>query len=440
MNLTGIQIFKHLPGGLKLPKANCKKCGFATCMAFALKLAQKQIDFSACPYVSDELKNLFEEFSKKQQNEIKFGENMQLTIGGETVMQRHEKTFVNKTVIAIQLSTDDKDFDKKLDEIANYQVERVGETFKVDAINLIDKGNILEKAKNVTNKGLALIISTFNPYLPYELKKYNPIFYFKDTTKIEASYKDSRLVVNGSTLEKMAKKAEQLISQKITENIILDYDLTNKNLASVIEDMTKIRRLGIQSRDEKFAHPVMTKISGRKSDYEKLSIASFLLCRYSSIIVFDTFDKAMLTTLMTLRQNIYTDPQKPLQVEPKVYEMNEPDENSIIFLTTNFALTYFAVANELESSAIPSYLIVTPSDGMSVLTAWSADKFTAEIVTKAVRNSNLYEKVKIKKIIIPGLLSHMQEELQEALPEWEIVVGTNEAYKIPEFVNKMEQN
>ena len=155
------------------------------------------------------------------------------------------------------------------------------------------------------------------------------------------------------------------------------------------------------------------------------------------MLVFEDFDEAIFSSLVTLRQNIFTDPQQPLQIEPKVYEFNNPDENSIIFLTTNFALTYFAVANELESLDVGTYLIVTPSEGMSVLTAWSAEKFTAKIVAKAVENSGLYDKVKYKKIYIPGLLSHMQKELQDAIPNFEICVGTNEAYLLKDFVKEL---
>ena len=155
------------------------------------------------------------------------------------------------------------------------------------------------------------------------------------------------------------------------------------------------------------------------------------------MLVFEDFSEELLASLLTLRQNIFTDPQKPLQIEPKVYEFNNPDENSIIFLTTNFALTYFAVANELESLNVGTYLIVTPSEGMSVLTAWSAEKFTAQIVAKAVEKSGLYNKVKNKKIYIPGLLSHMQKELQEAVPDFEICVGTTEAYLLKDFVKNL---
>ena len=165
--------------------------------------------------------------------------------------------------------------------------------------------------------------------------------------------------------------------------------------------------------------------------------ASFYICKYANLLLFDDFDESLFTTLLILRQNIFTDPQKPLQVEAKIYEFNNPDENSIIFMTTNFALTFFAVANELENLPVPSYLIVTPADGMSVLTAWSAEKFTAKMVANTLKKWNFAAKVKNRKIIIPGLLAHMKEELEEEIKDFEIVVGTVEAYAISDFVKNL---
>ncbi len=425
MSLTGIQIFKYLPAAKKLPQGNCKACGCPTCMAFALKLAQKQVEINVCEHIPCELLELFEAHSKKQQHTVVYGKANPVTIGGETVMFRHEKTFVNKTSIAIKLESDDKNFDAKLKRIAGYCIERVGEQFKVDAIYLIDKGNLLEAAKKVNDLGLALIINTKAENVSDELLSYNPIFEFTDVATCHCK---NPLVATLSTVTCNEKL-------QTNENTVLNLDIKNKSLTTVIEELTQIRRMAMINRDETFAHPVMTKIDVTDK-YNALAIASFLLCRYSNLIVFSDFDEALLTTLFTLRQGIYTDPQKPLQVEAKVYELNEPDENALVLLTTNFALTYFAVANELESTSIPAYLIVTPSDGMSVLTAWSADKFNTDIAVKAIANANLRNKVKHNAIIIPGLLSDMHEELQEALPDWKIVVGPNEAYQLPDFINK----
>ena len=401
MSLTGMQIFKYLPGAKKAEGTNCKQCGCPTCMAFALKLAKQQVAIEKCPHIPSELKEMFCEASKIQQHEIKLSDT--LVTGGENVMYRHDKTFVNRTVIAVWLDSDDKDFDKKLEQISNYEIERIGEKFKVDAIYLTGK-NLETATKKVEAKSIAAI-SEISPYS----------------------------IVKGKDFETLEKSSQQALAQN-KKDIILELEYGNKRLQDIVEELTLIRRAAIIKRYEPFTYPVMVKIPRDMDTLQIAASASVLLCRYASIIVLPIFNEAILSTLFTLRQNIYTNPQKPLQVEAKVYEFNEPDKNAPVLLTTNFALTYFAVAAELESLPFGSYLVVTPSDGMSVLTAWSADKFTAELVARSVKNFELAQKVNTRKIIIPGLLAHMRDELQEAMPEWEIITGTIEACQIPEFL------
>ena len=428
-NLSGIQIFKYLPGAKKTENANCKKCGCTTCMAYALKLAQKKIELDACPFVPDELAELFSDFSKIQQNTITFGNDTK--IGGETVMFRHEKTFVNKTAFAVKLSSADKDFDKKLKRISDFSVERVGEIFKIDAIYLNDDsdGKIEKCVEKIAKTGLGLIINTKKYNGEYD--KYNPI--------VENSISDSaNVVVSADSPKEFADKVPPILSKN--KKIVLNLNIEDKPAKQIIEELTQIRRLAILSRDENYAYPVMVKLFGCKNEFEAAAKGAFLICRYANLIVFEDFCEALVVTLATLRQGIYTDPQKPLQVEPKVYEICEPDENAFVTLTTNFALTYFAVANELESASIPSYLIIAPADGMSVLTAWSADKFNIEVACKAIKDANLDNKVKYKQIVIPGLLADMKEELQEAVEGWEIIVGTKDAVDIPEMLSELEKS
>lgn len=401
MSLTGMQIFKYLPGAKKAEGTNCKQCGCPTCMAFALKLAKQQVAIEKCPHIPSELKEMFCEASKIQQHEIKLSDT--LVTGGENVMYRHDKTFVNRTVIAVWLDSDDTDFDKKLEQISNYEIERIGEKFKVDAIYLTGK-NLETATKKVEAKSIAAI-SEIAPYS----------------------------IVKGKDFETLEKSSQQALAQN-KKDIILELEYGNKRLQDIVEELTLIRRAAIIKRYEPFTYPVMVKMPRDMDTLQIAASASVLLCRYASIIVLPVFNEAILSTLFTLRQNIYTNPQKPLQVEAKVYEFNEPDKNAPVLLTTNFALTYFAVAAELESLPFGSYLVVTPSDGMSVLTAWSADKFTAELVARSVKNFELAQKVNTRKIIIPGLLAHMREELQEAMPEWKIITGTIEACQIPEFL------
>ena len=377
--ISGLQAFKYLPASKKSDNSNCKKCGFQTCMAYALKLAKGLADINLCPHAPEELKELISHTMKKAQKEVPLGFEYKTIVGGEEVLFRHDKTFINRTALCVVIDTNNNDFENKLNRVLNFEISRINETFKVDVVFLKGSNTTSELIEKIERNGISVITE-----IPQELQEIN-----------------------------------------------------EETFAQNIEKLTLTRRTAIETKDENFSSPTYMYLKHQDNLYDLCAKASYYLCKYANMIIFEDFDEAMFSSLLTLRQNIFTDPQKPLQIEPKVYEFNNPDENSIIFLTTNFALTYFAVANELEALNVGTYLIVTPSDGMSVLTAWSAEKFTAKIVAKAVEKSGLYEKVKNKKIYIPGLLSHMQKEIQDAVPNFEICIGTTESYLIKDFVQNL---
>ena len=374
--MTGLQIFKFLPAAKKEEHSNCKECGCPTCMAFALKLAKQNIEIEKCPYVGNELKELYSHSIKLPQKTIELGD---LKIGGENVLYRHEKTFINKTVLAVCVDCANSGWEKEINRISDFEIKGVSGELKVDLIIL----------KNRQDK---VIPSVSTQIISYE-----------DFKNLEI---------------------------KVLEDI--DFHQTKTELI-------KIRTRVIKEKDEKFSAPVCVWMDSGDDVFTLCTKASFYLCKYANMIVFESFDVEMFSTLLRLRENIFTDPQKSLQVESKLYEFNEPNENSIVFLTTNFALTFFAVANELESLDVPTYLIVIPADGMSVLTAWSAEKFTANIVLKTLDNLEIRDKIKTRKIIIPGLLAHMVDELNETVPDFEFIVGTNEASDIAKFVQNLKR-
>lgn len=374
--MTGLQIFKFLPAAKKEEHSNCKECGCPTCMAFALKLAKQNIEIEKCPYVGNELKELYSHSIKLPQKTIELGD---LKIGGENVLYRHEKTFINKTVLAVCVDCVNSGWEKEINRISDFEIKGVSGELKVDLIIL----------KNRQDK---VIPSVSTQIISYE-----------DFKNLEI---------------------------KVLEDI--DFHQTKTELI-------KIRTRVIKEKDEKFSAPVCVWMNSGEDVFTLCAKASFYLCKYANMIVFESFDVEMFSTLLRLRENIFTDPQKSLQVESKLYEFNEPNENSIVFLTTNFALTFFAVANELESLDVPTYLIVIPADGMSVLTAWSAEKFTANIVLKTLDNLEIRDRIKTRKIIIPGLLAHMVDELNETVPDFEFIVGTNEASDIAKFVQNLKR-
>ena len=375
MEMTGLQIFKFLPAAKKEEHSNCKECGCPTCMAFALKLAKKNIDIEKCPYIKDELKEKYAHSVKHAQETVEF---CGLKIGGENVLYRHEKTFINRTVFAVWVDCANRNHLEKINRINAFEIKGVNENFKVDLIIL----------KNINGENIHSTVPTITQ--------------------------------------------EEFEKLPITNIIDSDFQKTKETLITT-------RQKAILEKDENFSSPMCVWITKNDNLINICARTSYYICKYANMIVFEDFDESLFSTIVRLRQNIYTDPQKPLQVESDLYKFNNPNENSIIFLTTNFALTFFAVANELESLNIPSYLIVIPADGMSVLTAWSAEKFTANIISKTLEKLNIREQIKTRQIIIPGLLAHTKDELQEIIPDFDFVVGTIEASAIREFVKNLEQ-
>ncbi len=372
MEMTGLQIFKYMPAAKKSPNGNCKKCGCPTCMMFSLKLAKQQTELDKCPYIDEELRQKYNQSIKHPQKTIRIGN---LSVGGENVLYRHQKTFINPTALGIIIDCDNPDFENKIKEIQNYELSVVGEIFKVDLIIL----------KNCPKD--------------YELRE--NIITYDDFKKLE-----------------------------------LDFYEEN-NFAQTKNYLIETRKTAILDKDESCSSPVCVFI---KNDdiCSQCARAGYYLCKYANMIIFQEFNKNLLNTLFALRYNIFTDPQKTLQVESGLYKFNNPDKNSIVFMTTNFALTFFAVSNELQSLDVPTYLIVIPAQGMSVLTAWSAQTFTADIVAKALKDLDIKNQINTRKIIIPGLLSDLKDELNSECPDFEFVMGTREASEISDFVKKIE--
>ena len=391
MEMTGLQIFKFLPAAKKEEHSNCKECGCPTCMAFALKLAKKNIDIEKCPYIKDELKEKYAHSVKHAQETVEF---CGLKIGGENVLYRHEKTFINRTIFAVLVDCANRDYLEKINRINAFEIKGVNENFKVDLIIL----------KNFNGENIHSTVPTITQE---EFEKL-PI-----TNIIDSDFQNTKNLLITTRQKAILEKDELMAIIELGKRIFLE-------------------------KDEKFSSPMCVWITKNDDLINICARASYYICKYANMIVFEDFDESLFSTIVRLRQNIYTDPQKPLQVESDLYKFNNPSKNSIIFLTTNFALTFFAVANELESLNIPSYLIVIPADGMSVLTAWSAEKFTANIVSKTIEKLNIREQIKTRQIIIPGLLAHTKDELQEIIPDFDFVVGTIEASAIREFVKNLK--
>jgi acetyl-CoA decarbonylase/synthase complex subunit gamma len=457
MKISGLTLFKLLPGGKKEAESNCKKCGYPTCMAYAMKLAKGEASITDCEFASDELKQLLESEGGKSQIELSAGPQSQpLKIGGENVLYRHDKTFVNPTMLTVKVKTSEETESafEKIDKIFSYEVERVGQAISLDSIAIDNNVQDAEQfnklvqyciEKKVMEKQTLLLVSENKEELIETSKLLNkvqkPVLYLKNASKeelIDLQKETSALIiVEGENIQTLIALAEELENAGITD-LILTLPSIEKD--RIIETLTQIRRSVILNNCKPLRFPVITYASdycSTGSETEEGLWAGNLICKYANIVVLDQFDPAVILALITLRQNLYTDPQKPLQIEPKLYTIGDVDEYSPVIVTTNFALTYFSVAGEVEASGIPAYILITASEGMSVLTAWAANKFSGEIIAKAVKENALDKKIKDKKLIISGYVEVLKEEIEEELPEWEVVIAPKEAVEIPEFLNKI---
>jgi acetyl-CoA decarbonylase/synthase complex subunit gamma len=446
MALTGVEIFKLLP------KTNCKKCGFPTCLAFAMKLAQRQASLDACPDVSEEAKQKLGEASAPPVRPITFGiGDKAVKMGEETVLFRHDKRFVNPCAFALEIkdTLSESDIISKLEEVLHSEIDRVGQKLRIDAIALFndsnDAGKLETAAKIIVTKApeVPLIVCTRDPQAAESaLKLYadkRPIIYGvnKDNAEQMAAIAKKYNAIAGVTvlssgggLEDLTALTEKLQSLGIADMVI---DSGARRAKEILEHNTLIRRAAIKKNFKPLGFPVITFAQREDSLLEAL-IAGIGTTKYSSIIVLSNIEKWKNLALFTLRQNIYTDPQVPMQVEQKIYKLGEPTPDSPLMITTNFSLTYFIVSGEIENSRVPSYLAVMDCEGLSVLTAWAAGKFTAGKIAQFIKESEVENEIKHRELIIPGYVAILSGAIEDKLDGWKVTVGPREANGIPAFL------
>jgi acetyl-CoA decarbonylase/synthase complex subunit gamma len=448
MALSGIQIYKLLP------QTNCKECGFPTCLAFAMKLSAKQVELSACPYVSEESKTQLAESAAPPIRLVALkSKGFEIKVGNEVVLFRHEKTFYNKPGLFLRVR-DDEPADSlraKLAAVEAYKVPYVGMDLTLDGFAIEATGDSAKLAtavktvREVSKRPLILIGSDATVLAAglQALSGENPLVYGANASNWEAmaalaKQHQAALVVTASSLDELADLTEK-IKAKGVEDLVLDparYDL-GASLAS----STQIRRLALKKNYRPLGYPVIVFAgkdhSGAAIDpIQQGIVAAQAIAKYAGFIVLDSFAPEIVYPLLVLRQNIYTDPQKPIQVQPALYEINSPKPTDPVLVTTNFSITYFSVANEVEGSGLPAWLLVADAEGMSVLTAWAAGKFDAERIAKAVKGFNVADKVSRKRIVLPGHVAVLSGEVEESLPGWEVKVGPREAVDIPAFMKQ----
>lgn len=444
MALSGLEIYKLLP------QTNCKDCNYPTCLAFAMKLAAKQAELKDCPHVSEESASKLESASAPPIRLVEVqGENGKVSIGNETVLFRHEKTFYHKPGLFLRVKDEQgpEVIASNVKEADAFRVDYVGielflDGFAVEASSG-DAGTFkaaVEAVRQNSKKPIILIASS------EELAKAGleatkgtrPLLYAATADNWEAmgaiaKEADVPLAVIAENLDEASALTENLKGLGL-EDLVLD--LAARSYLDSLDLFTKARRMALKQNYRPLGFPLIS-FPGEGDGVDESLMAAQHIAKYGGFIVLETFNPASLYPLLVLRQNIYTDPQKPIQVQPGIYEINNPDPDAPLMVTTNFSITYFSVANEVEGSGWKGWLLVTDAEGMSVLTAWAAGKFDAERIAKDVKAFNVEDKINHKKLILPGQVSVLSGELEEELPGWEILVGPREAVDIGAYLKAM---
>lgn len=443
MALKGLDIFKLSP------KKNCKECGCPTCMAFSMKVAQGAVDIAACPYFAPEALAKLSAATEPPMKTIKVGAgDAELSLGGETVLFRHEKTFVSRTRYAMSLCTcmDDETVAQKLEDIKKVDYERIGERMFVEMVyvnySADGKQDYVELVKKAAETGRILILDCKDAEIAKAAlevcKDGKPILNGADASNYEAMNAVATaagvvLGVGGADLSEIHDTVEKLEGLG-NKNLVID--VTGADVKETFKNAVQIRKAAIKDGDRTFGYPSIVNLHKIAAGdlHKQAALLSLFTMKYGSVIVAEHIGYAEALPLYGLRQNLFTDPQKPMKVEPGVYPLNGADENSVCLTTVDFALTYFLVSGELERSGVPVNLIINDAGGLSVLTSWAAGKFSSSSIAKFLQEQDIEGKIKSRKLIIPGKVAVLKGELEAKMPGWEIIIAPNEAVQLVKFM------
>lgn len=448
MALKGLDIFKLSP------KKNCKECGSPTCMAFSMKVAQGAVSIDACPYFSEDAKAQLNEATAPPMKTIKVGTgDHEFALGGETVLFRHEKTFVSKTRYAVSLCNcmDDAAIEAKLAEIPKVDYDRIGERMFAEMVYVNysadgGKDKYLDLVKKAAGLSRVVILGCEDTDVAKEavelVKADKPILNGANASNYEAM--NAIATAAGVTLGVKGADANELYDtvaalEKLgNKNLIIDCGTNSLKEAFAIA--VQFRKAAIKDSNRTCGYPSLVRadVLAKGDAHLQAALLSLFTMKYGSIIVTDQMTYAEALPLYGLRQNVFTDPQKPMKVEPGIYPLNGADENSICVTTVDFALTYFVVSAELERSGVPMNLIINDAGGLSVLTSWAAGKFSSGSIAKFFEEQKIEEKIKSRKLVIPGKVAVLKGELEAKLPGWEIIIAPREAVQLVKFFKELE--
>lgn len=438
MGLTGLAIYKELP------KTNCGDCGVPTCLAFAMALAAGKESLDKCPHVSEEAKESLGSASAPPVKLVKVGVGeKEVGLGDETVLFRHEKTFFHPTGVGFYVEDNDPALDDKIAQINDMEFDRVGQHYKVEFIAVKaaskDAATFAAAAEKASAKRAVILMTCCTEAAEAALEKIKaekPLLYaateenYEAMTALAQKY-EVPLAVYAEGLEALDALVEKIHGLGYKELVL---DPGSRQTSQVVADMTQIRRLAIKKRHRTFGYPSIAFTSEEDPLAEGMQAVSYV-AKYASIVVMKNISKSVVLPLLSWRQNVFTDPQKPVAVDPKLYEVGAVNDQSPLYITTNFSLSYYSVEGEVEASRIPSYIIPIDTDGTSVLTAWAAGKFGGEHIAAAMKEYGVDEKLSHRNVVIPGFVAVIAAKLKEE-SGWNVIVGPKEASGISSFAKQ----
>ncbi|MCX5677635.1 MAG: acetyl-CoA decarbonylase/synthase complex subunit gamma [Candidatus Omnitrophica bacterium] len=440
MALSGLDIYKLLP------KTNCKECGFATCLAMAMALAQKKVSLDKCPHVTAAAREALESASQPPIKLVTIGTaEAKFEVGNETVMYRHEQKFYHPAAIGLLVedSMDEEEIGKTVAKINALKFERVGQQIGVNLICVKNSSGYRNKfltavrAVEAVSK-LPIALYSDDAQAMREAvklcKEKRPLIICGEKTSPDAFIKlaaenNLPIAVTCAGIEKVAEATTKAKTGGVEEIVI---NLKEEGLSKRIQEFTYIRRLALKKNFRPLGYPIIAFTESADPDLELAEAVSYM-AKYAGIVVMKNTDKEFVYPLLVARQDIYQDPQKPVQVEPRIYEIGKVTKDSPVLVTTNFSITYFTVAAEVESSKVPTYVICCDAEGMSVLTAWAAEKFTAEQISAMLKKCGIENMVSHRTLTIPGYVAVLSGKLEE-VSGWNISVGPREASGIINYL------
>jgi len=450
--LTALQLYEYLP------KKNCGKCEEDTCMAFAIGLLERAKKPEQCPeFGPSGLEKLIEVITPPVR-EVTLGHgDSSVPIGGEEVMYRHELRFFNPTVMMLDISDlmDEKEIKKRVALVKNFEFERIGEKLRLNGISIRCASGEAEKFRKVVENVAKefhgpIMLCSFNPEVieagAEALKERRPLLYAANSENWEKMLEIAKkfncpLAIHSTDLSELGDVSRK-ISATGFKDIVLDPGIepTGPGLARTLDNLTMLRKAALNQVEE-VRYPLMgstvplwqnSEDETSKSLYES-NLVSILLDRFLSLIVFHSTEVWSFLPTVILKQNIYTDPRVEPSTEPKLYEINNPDENSPVLITSNFALTYFNVAGDLENAKVSCYLLVVDTEGLAVTVALAADKLNASVIKKALEEFKVAEKVKHRKLVIPGAIAKLSGAIEDETG-WEVLVGPSDSSTAANFL------